>query len=378
MLTRLIPVLVFVVVILSSCGDDVTGTSGGSGSHISVVLVNNSGESLYVIINRADNFWLKNIGDSSSWTTSFDASDCMVSVEAGNSLSFAFPEYSSGFGCRMYLGDTAFAGAPNLATYQHIYDKVEMGWNATWNLTCVDFIAIPMQLESGGVTVGFKGTVTRQSLMQALEAMPGPYSNFCLRGSGGDIVRFFSPKQFMNNPDSLQDCLGAAISVGLPLLASAEIPGGEFTYGAFSYSDINLVGDNGLTALCDVGGSSVTVTLDSISTMTVVGNTIPYTPSDSSGATFAGLIGAAVNRGVLYNPAKWGDSTPPNQGLPQYYYQAVPDSNATEFNHYAAVLHENSLDGLCYGHSFDDYFMQDASLTVNSGDNVTITVLPFE
>ena len=37
----------------------------------------------------------------------------------------------------------------------------------------------------------------------------------------------------------------------------------------------------------------------------------------------------------------------------EYYYVANPDSNASEFNHYAGILHEFSLDGLCYEHSFD-------------------------
>jgi len=299
---------------LISCGDTTTGPSTGGGPHISVTLVNNSGEKLYVALHRADDYWLKDIGESSSWTTSFNPAECMVSVDSGTSYSFSFPEYTTGYGCRMFLGDTAFTGAPNLATYPHLYDKVEMGWNATWNLTCVDFIAMPMQLESGGITVGFDESITtRQSLMQALEAMPAPY-NIMHRRSGGEIIRFFSPRQYMSNPDTLQDCMGEAISLGLPLLASAPLPGGAFTYGAFSYSDINIVGDDGLTALCSTGGSTVTVTLDSICSGTVVGNTIPYSPSDTVGANFAGLIGAAVNRGVLYNPSKWGTSPPPESG----------------------------------------------------------------
>ncbi len=110
----------------------------------------------------------------------------------------------------------------------------------------------------------------------------------------------------------------------------------------------------------------------------ISGNTISYIPSDSTGATFAGLIGAAVNRGVLYDPSRWGMSSPPNQGLPEYYYVANPDSNAGQFNQYSKVLHEFSLDGLCYGHSYDDYFSQAAALSVNSGESVTITVLSFE
>ncbi len=380
MFKRLILIAVVLVTsALISCGNDTTGPSGGGGPHISVTLVNNSGEKLYLILHRADNYWLKDIGDSSSWTASYDSSDCMVSVESGISAAFSFPEYTTGVGCRMYLSDTPFEGnlPPDLALYPHLYDKVEMGWNATWNLTCVDFIAIPMELKSGGVTVGFKNTITRQSLMQALEAMPAPYSSMH-RKHNGEIIRFFSPRQYMNNPDTLQDCMGDAISLGLPFLASAQLPGGVFTYGDYSYSEFNCVGADGFTAACSSSGSTVTVTLDNICTSTVVGNTIPYTPSDGSGSTFAALIGAAINRGVLYDPSKWGESNPPNQGMPEYYYVANPDSNGGEFNHYAKILHEFSKDGLCYAHSYDDYFSQDASLHVNSGESVTITVLPFE
>ncbi|MBN2586694.1 MAG: hypothetical protein JXA64_01260 [Candidatus Fermentibacteraceae bacterium] len=90
---------------------------------------------LYLIIHRADGYWLKDIGAGSSWTTGFDPSDCMVSAGTGTSFPFSFPEYTTGYGSRMYIGNTAFEGEPDLATYEHVYDKVEMGWNAVWNIT---------------------------------------------------------------------------------------------------------------------------------------------------------------------------------------------------------------------------------------------------
>ena len=89
MFVRLIPIVVVAAVTLISCGGDTTGPSAGSGPHISVTLENNSGDTLYVILNRADNYWLKDIGDSSSWSTSFNSSDCMVSVESGIPFSFS-------------------------------------------------------------------------------------------------------------------------------------------------------------------------------------------------------------------------------------------------------------------------------------------------
>jgi len=99
-----------------------------------------------------------------AWTGTFSASDCVEEVAVGATLTFAFPEYSGGAGCRMYLGESAFTGLPDLATYLHVYDKVEMGWNAIWYLTYVDFVEMPLRMASGGQTVGFEGTVTRQAI----------------------------------------------------------------------------------------------------------------------------------------------------------------------------------------------------------------------
>jgi len=378
--------LLFGFIVFSCSSNNVTGNNGGGSSGvsgISVTVVNNSGIRLYLIVNRADNYWLENIGDSSSWSSgNFDSSNCMVSVENGATFHYSFPKYTTGFGCRMYIGDTTFVGIPDLATYPYIYDKVEMGWNAVWNLTSVDFVAIPMQLESGRDQVGFLGSVTRASLIQALQNMPEPYRNLYFTNSVNEIVRFFSPQHFINYPDTLQNCLDSAIIVGLPHLVSSGLPGGKFTYGEFTYSNIQLVGDRGLSATCSTsGGSNSVVTLDSIYTVTVVGNTIHCTPPCSTNqavAKFAAIIGAAINRGVLYNPLKWGESGSSNQGFPQYYYVDNPDSNVNQYNYYAKVLHQFSINGLCYGHSYDDIFFRDASLHIDSGESVVITILPFD
>jgi len=110
-----------------------------------------------------------------------------------------------------------------------------------------------------------------------------------------------------------------------------------------------------------------------------VGNTIPFAPAgDAGAANFAGMVGAAVNRGVLFDATRWGEASPPDTGYPEAYYQAQPDSNAGEFNHYAKVLHGLSVDGPCYGHSYDNFFGQASALSVSGGDSVTVTVLPFD
>jgi len=54
-----------------------------------------------------------------------------------------------------------------------------------------------------------------------------------------------------------------------------------------------------------------------------------------------------------------------------------PAMNAGQFNYYSKVLHENSIDGLCYGFAFDDVYFQHSGINVNAFDEVFIEVMPF-
>lgn len=69
----------------------------------------------------------------------------------------------------------------NLATATYIFDKFEAGltegFPGIWNITAVDFVAVPMQLSCNGKKVGFKDGVSSIGLQQKLSALGAPYSN---------------------------------------------------------------------------------------------------------------------------------------------------------------------------------------------------------
>lgn len=353
---------------------------------ISVTVQNNSGQTLYIGLNRADGPWLDLTASPTTWVSDFDQSTCVQEIASGQPYSFDFPEYDSGKGCRMYVSEQDLTGAPNLATATYIYDKVEMGWNAIWNLTNVDFLGFPMQLIANGQIVGYREGVARENLFDVLNNMPVPYNSFKFTNEQGNVVyRFFSPQQ-MTSAD-LQGCLDNAISTGLPELVAyfQNNPGFSFNYGGYVMSEFAQPSSGELTlrVVQQTQGVNEMVTLTEITTKNVVSGEIVYQPNvdpDDPGtqaaAKAAGLISTCLNRGVIANPAQWGDSGQNNCGTPWFYYKNLP-SNANEYNHYSLTLHNYSIDGKCYALSYDDFFHQDSSIQVNGGGEVTINILPF-
>jgi len=278
-----------------------------------------------------------------------------------------------GYGCGMYIGTKqAFIGKPDLSNYQYICDKIEMGSirnRASWNTTCVDFVGVPMQVEVNGVKVGFLDGITRQHVLEVLEAIqedPYPHLSYA---PGGTTLRFFSLIK-LPSPHPLNDCFGAAISTGLPLLAEAA-EGVTISYGESTYSDIQWHEESKeLTA----NSGSGPVTISNIDTEHAVGNTITFS---DGGTDLAGMIGAAVHRGVLYDPTLWGSFESGNPGYPGNYYHENP-SNGEQFDRYAEILHSLSIDSICYAQSYDDIFHQDPSLIPAAGNTVIITILPAD
>ena len=266
---------------------------------ISVTVQNTSAETLYIGLNRADNLWLSGLNSNAqSWVEKFDQATCVKEMAANKSYTFDFPEYDTGVGCRMYISAKTLTGVPNLTTDQFIYDKVEMGWNATWNQTSVDFFAIPLQLSvNNEAAVGYKSDVTRAAILSELAQTPAPYNTFQFPTDGKpEIYRYFSPAMAssMTAPPwqyDLKDCLGEAISVGLPLLANYS---GTFNYGGFQMSNFAVDGTNGLTVTCN----SEKITLSDIDSAKSFSNTLDPNPNDAAGQKVAGIIGCALNWGI--------------------------------------------------------------------------------
>jgi hypothetical protein len=147
----------------------------------------------------------------------------------------------------VYIGEAEFDGIPNLV----LYDKVEMGWDAIWNLPNVDFFAFPMRIEGNSSKVGYIDGTTRTTMMPAMSDTPAPYSKL-RHPTTGTALRYFGPGMYYaSDPGILEDCFGEAIITELPELAKFT---GTFDYGDFKISDIKTAGTNSI--LLKVNGNT--------------------------------------------------------------------------------------------------------------------------
>ncbi|MGC9458122.1 MAG: beta-1,3-glucanase family protein, partial [Halothiobacillaceae bacterium] len=97
--------------------------------------------------------------------------------------------------CEGFLQFSGSAAPKNTASYR--YDKMEMTYDGSqWyaNLTSLDFLAIPMQLE----TVDGSGTVTDQrsfqtSLTSLRQRVTDLFGSAAITGAGSDFLRIYGP-----------------------------------------------------------------------------------------------------------------------------------------------------------------------------------------
>jgi hypothetical protein len=88
-------------------------------------------------------------------------------------------------------------------------------------------------------------------------------------------------------------------------------------------------------------------------------------PNDGVSGPVAAMLGAAFNRSTLRDRPNQPTTDPA-----QYYKNAVA-------NHYARVMHENTVDGKAYGFAFDDVADFASYIQDNAPSGITITLTPF-
>lgn len=310
------------------------------------------------------------------------SSDNLKEVDQGT-YSFNLPGDGIIGGGRMYFSSKEkMNGVPDLATAPIIFDKIEMGWDnthtAVWNTTSVDYFAIPLnmsQQNQNGVvsTVGFKEGTTREGVLNELknEMQTEPKlfdAKFFMTApasapNAGELLRIFSPLHFYTTlPDMWHD----SIADGLSKLDAGGFT--QFTYNGQVYTNFHRLSDTSVSIL-ENGKSAI---ISGITTSNASSGQI-----QPVGDGFAGMLSAAINRGVLSTPEHWGQNGGQNAGYPQYYYQGAPGKYL--YNTYAAALLKFAIDSKLYATSYDDYWHMDSSLNVGAGNNnsVTIKILPF-
>ncbi len=376
---------------------------------VTVTFYNKSGVDLVVAMvqgltkdqNITEAAWLStNSAGVSSWVVpSISSKDSnldayLAKLGRRSSLVIDVPEYAAivGFRCLISVPDyakyaiqphngTYYLAFPDLLTAPFVFDKFEAGLTTgvpgIWNITAVDFFALPMQLSSKKGTVGYKDGVTTIGLWEKLWALPAPYSSGGKVGpnSGDNIYRFFSPGHLGGLADKALD---GQISTGL-----GELPGNTTTvnYGNYVYSSFeasSLGGKGGVvgTVTCDVVSQPKPVTVNDVTSKNAFAGTIVGDRSNAAVQVGLGaILSAAICRGVLGQPKKWGDIVHANTNCPTpwNYYPADVESDA-----YSRLVHQYSIDGKNYGFPYDDYFGDEAGFTVLPGDEVSLTILPFD
>lgn len=274
------------------------------------------------------------------------------------------------------------SGAPDLAKYTNIYDKIEMGYPtgstgaATWNLTAVDFFGIPFQMTDGHTIVGINSGETRSSVNAKLSAAyntnPGMYGNrfFGPNGDRNNFARIFSPQHFYTDIGNQWD---SSINANLDTLISE--PNFNFQYAGFTYTNLSKPSPNTLRATCsDLTGSYI-CNLTGITTGNAIAGEVQYSTTAGSpaiAANFAGMIATVINRGVLANSLHWGSASGGDDYY-KYWFQTGP------YNEYEAALLSVAIDHKIYATSYEDFWHMENGLQIGPANNsVTVTILPFD
>lgn len=358
--------------------------------------------------------WLQFGPGSASWVvpptpaSNADLLPYIQTVGIGDSIVISVPEYTDTVGFRCLVSDTvfkqnamrylvtsktdsvAYMSFPNMEKATYVFDKFEAGLTVNtpgiWNITAVDFVALPMQLSTKGIKVGFKDGVTAKGLDSLLGALRQPYSlgGTTFPNTASTTYRFFAPA----NIDSVYAALDSQIIVGLPLLATytGTIAYGNYTFSGFSNVVITTTATGVVGAItCNytntaVGVSTPTsITVNDVTTQnsfagTIVGASNANVNNYNAQGELGAILSAAICRGVTGYPNKWGDivHTGTNCPTPWNYYPS-----GQQYDAYSKLIHSYSINGKNYGFPYDDYFADEAGFTAIAGDTISVHVLPY-
>ncbi len=373
---------------------------------VNLTITNNSGEDLVIAFlqgglpgQTVDQLKWLNLTNTPTWEvpntpkTPKDIAPYIKTIKSGKNVVITVPSYTALVGFRCLVADPAYQNDaiksinkrnymafPNLMTAAYHFDKFEAGLTTgvtgIWNITSVDFLGIPMQLEKGTQKVGYKDGTTAEGMNKLLAALGNPYNNGATMtpNTATQTYRFFAPQHI----SSATTCLDKQIMLALPKLPTNSC---TVNYGADVFSDFKSVN---VTNTPSVKGTisctsknNGTITIDDITTSNALNGSIGTSSSNTNSSTvlLGALIAAAICRGVLANPQHWGDIvyTSSQCATPWNYYP-----KGQQYDAYSKVIHQYSIDGKNYGFSYDDYFADEAGFNVTQGDNVTLNILKIK
>jgi hypothetical protein len=334
---------------------------------------NQSGEVLFISVERDDNLWLD--FTTNKWgTTTLGYNNIHAITGSSDSISLIDTE---GHAARVYVFTFQPTSKPHFLTSKQIFDFFEYTTDAVWDITAVDAVGMPMALEYKARMVGYRN-IPRDFILKQFSNLPPPFNSpgAIIRDDSNNIIRALAPKHYLPGNTSVLD---NAMNVGFPKynqLGSLSVTSGPWTYTDFSWNSSSraLSAKSNGTPITIGGGTGA----NAFSSINVI-STAMTEPNNAAGR-FLALIETAANRGVLYNPALWGanDTTFGGVvGFPWNYYQDNA-SNASQYSYYSKTVHEWSINGMNYGLDHDDLYNRSSSITVALGEPATLHIWKFK
>ena len=332
---------------------------------------NQSGEVLFVSVERDDNVWL-NFTKHKWGTTTLGQNSIHAVTGSSDSISLIDTE---GHAARVYVFTFKPTGRPSI-TSKRIFDFFEYTTNAVWDITAVDAVGMPMALEYKTRITGYRN-IPRDFILKQFLNLPPPFNSkgAIIVNNRLDmvIVRALAPKHYLPSNTKVLD---KAMDLGFPKynqLEGLSINSGQFTYTDLSWdSSSRSLSFKGNGKLFKIGGGTGANAFSSIKVI----STAMTEHNDASGR-FTALIETAINRGVLSNPRLWGTDKG-NTGFPWNYYHDIESSNAKQYSYYSKAVHQWSINGMSYGLDHDDLYNRSSSITVPPGEPVTLHVWKFK
>lgn len=276
--------------------------------------------------------------------------------------------------------------------YYTIWEFVEFAYNIPspmlfFNTSSVDFMGIPITavLTSADSpttqTVGFRSS--RAELIRAFQSCEDSnFSALVIPAAGADLtapaLRILSPEHagstvpelpasvvaYFNSffDDYIGRCWSHYQTNTLTLQIVAGDPSTIYTGQVDSGGNFNFyAGDT-----VNVGPSVCTIPQPT--TMDVLNCYGPFVAGGAAALNIEKFIAAAMNRTVLMN-------YPPGPA-PSWCSQVSNYYTKAPVEYYSRILHEHSLDNLCYGFAYDDVCSQSSSIQSSSAQELTLILPP--
>lgn len=223
------------------------------------------------------------------------------------------------------------------------------------NTTMVDMFSVPMALTLRGAAEQTTGTLRpggRSRIFDGVAAQTG-FGDLVVDG-----VRVIAPGHGLDAGRFARDYLDGYVGETWDRYRSAEL---AVTVGATRYTG-RVEGER-----CSFfsGGTPATSFARPSTRDVLFCDGALTAPNDGVSGPIAAVLAAGLNRSTLRDIPVQPDRNPG-----RYYREPVT-------NHYARVLHENTVDGRAYGFAFDDVAEQASYLQDHAPRSVTLTLTAF-